>query len=172
MKKNNTFQNFSVPGKRQIIFFRYLLISLEIMLFIIFNSEVKAQITPSISSSTKIVTEHLDWDMIKRNHNFGYTEQEIKKNFDYPLVYEYNYKGFAKELVKAPPASGIHPRVLFYKEDLPALRKKLTQTKPGQFSMDAIRKTLDQSISGPNATYGKIYEDAVNGIENPTITDV
>ncbi|MFP5039843.1 hypothetical protein [Parasediminibacterium sp. JCM 36343] len=126
----------------------------------------------SVPSSTIVKKEYLDWEMLKRNNNFGYTNEEIKKYFDYPQVFEYNYDGYAKELVKAPPAVGIHPRILFNAEDLPALRNKIAQTKPGKICMDGIRKALEDLILSPKAKYKDVYEDAAKGIENPAITNV
>jgi hypothetical protein len=140
-------------------------------ILILSASSLHAQ-TKSEVSSTKVVTERLDWKMIKANNNFGYTTEEIKKYFDQPQVFKYNYDGYASNLVKAPPAPGIHPRVLFYNEDLPSIRKNLEQTKPGKYAMDGIRKALTGYITGPNATYAKEYQDAANGIESPALPEV
>lgn len=114
----------------------------------------------------------LDAEMLKANGNFGYTPEDIQKLFGAPEIFTYDYTGFARELVKAPPAPGVHPRVLFYAEDLPALREKFVQTKPGKLAMDGIRAALTELITGPKAKFAKVYEDAANGVESPDLTNV
>ncbi len=42
--------------------------------------------------------------MLKANTNFGYTDKEISDSFSAPQICEYDYTGFARQLVKAPPA--------------------------------------------------------------------
>ncbi len=122
-----------------------------------------------LSAQIVNVSVPLDTEMIKANDNFGYTPEEIQKLFGAPEVFTYDYTGFAKELVKAPPAPGVHPRVLFYAEELPALREKFAKTKPGKLAMEGIRAALADLISGPQAKYAKTYADAVNGVANPDI---
>ena len=51
-------------------------------------------------------TERLDLKMVKENGNFGYTDEEIKKFFDFPLVYKYDFSGLAKNRILPPPAPG------------------------------------------------------------------
>jgi hypothetical protein len=115
----------------------------------------------------KTLVRYLDPNLLKRHQNFGYTEEEIRDYFNYPQKFEYNTTGMNLALIKPPPAPGVHPRVLFFPGDVPALRMKLSDTKPGKLQMDAIRKALQGLITGPNAKYAKLYEDAANGIETP-----
>jgi hypothetical protein len=118
------------------------------------------------------VTRYLDPNLLKRHQNFGYADEEIKDYFSYPQRFEYDTTGMALGLIKPPPAPGVHPRVLFYSEDLPALRGKLSETKPGKAQMDAIRKAIQDLITGPKARYGKLYQDAINGIGGKEMIEV
>ena len=118
------------------------------------------------------VTERLDMAMVKRHDNFGYTDAEIQKYFDYPQVFEYDATGLAPGAIKAPPPPGVHPRVLFHPDDLPALRRRLVETKPGKMQMDGIRAMLARDLTGPNARFGALYEGAARGDENPALLDV
>ncbi len=128
--------------------------------------------TPGADADHYTVVRHLDPDLLKRHQNFGYTDDEIKKYFNYGQQFEYDTTGMAKDLIKPPPAPGVHPRVLCYAEDLPALRKKLAESKPGKAQMDGIRKAIQDLITGPKAKYGKLYDDAANGTPTPGMTDV
>jgi hypothetical protein len=129
-------------------------------------------LAPLAHAQIETKSEPLDMEMVKANNNFGYTDEEIQKLFGAPEVYEYDYTGFAKNLVKAPPAPGVHPRVLFYEEDLSALREKFVKTKPGKLAMDGLRAGIEDLIIGPKAKFAKVYEDAVNGVANAEITNV
>ena len=51
---------------------------------------------------------------------------------------------FAKDRFHAPPAPGIHPRVYFNPEDLPAIRKRLTESQIGRVQMQGMRGMLLQ----------------------------
>jgi hypothetical protein len=112
-------------------------------------------------------TERLDLKMVKEHNNFGYTEDEIKTRFDYPLMYQFDFAGLAKNRIKPPPATGIHPRVFFNPEELPGLRQRLAETKPGKMVMDQIRAGLADCLTGPNAKFGAIYAAVARGEENP-----
>lgn len=126
----------------------------------------EAAAPPSIfQSGTYTVTEHLDMEMVKRHDNFGYSDEEIHKYFDYPQVFEYDATGIAPGRIKPPPAPGVHPRVFFYGEDLPELRRKLSESKPNKLQMDGIRAVLHKDLTGPKATYGAVYDAAARGEE-------
>ena len=73
--------------------------------------------------------------------------KKSEKYFNYPQVFEYDATGLAPGTIKAPPAPGVHPRVLFHPEDLPALRRRLDETKPGKMQMDGIRAMLTRKTS-------------------------
>lgn len=136
------------------------------------NSPGQAQLTPlkmakeQPNGDTCSLTEKLDLIMVKKHKNFGYTDEEINKYFNYPLVYQYNLKGLAKDRILPPPAPSIHPRVLFNSEELPDLRKRLADTKPGKMAMDLIRAGLTENLTGPEAKYKTLYEQAARG-EDP-----
>ena len=118
------------------------------------------------------VTERLDMEMVKRHANFGYTDEEIRKYFDYPQVFDFDADGLAAERLKAPPAPGAHPRVFFRADDLPALRRKLARTKPGKLQMDGIRTMLRKDLTGADAKFAALYDAAVRGDKKSEILDV
>ncbi len=117
------------------------------------------------------VTERLDMAMVRRHGNFGYTDEEIQKYFDYPQVFEYDATGQAAGAIKAPPPPGVHPRVLFHPDDLPGLRRRLAETKPGKYIMDGIRAMLTRDLTGPNARFGALYQAAARGQQDPGLLD-
>ena len=122
--------------------------------------------------TTSTGTETLDPAVLTRRTNFGYSPEEIKKLFGQPRTIAYDERGLAKDRLKAPPAVGVHPRVLFNPEDLPALRRRLAETTPGKLQMEAIRTTLTELITGPKAKYKDLYENAVKGVASPALAEV
>jgi hypothetical protein len=119
------------------------------------------------------LTERLDMAMVKRHDNFGYTDEEIAKYFDYPQVFEYDETGMAPGEIEPPPAPGVHPRVLFQERDLPALRAKLAGgSKAAKIEMDNIRSMLRDDLTGPMAKYGALYAAAIRGNGSPEMLDV
>ncbi|VGO16220.1 hypothetical protein PDESU_04811 [Pontiella desulfatans] len=109
------------------------------------------------------VQEGPDLDMIERNDFFGYTPEELAEQFHHTITLNYDFRGFDPQSVQAPPRPGVHPRVLFGPDELPALREKLKNTVPGQKAMAAIKKELDSNIrkEGSDTTQG--YQDLIAG---------
>jgi hypothetical protein len=118
------------------------------------------------------LTEHLDMDMVKRHNYFGYTPEEIEKYFNYPQRFEFDTTGLATDKVKPPPQPGVHPRVLFSPEDVPALRQKFINCRPAKLQFDAIKQMLARDLTGPTATYAELYAAAVNGERRPEMANV
>lgn len=133
---------------------------------------LEAQKPLNLPTGQVTVTDHLDWEMLKRKQYFGYTEQEIKKWFDVPLQYDYDYAGYASALVKSPPPAGVHPRVAFYEEDLPALRTKLSTTDYGMASMNAMRTFLNKKLTGANADFVQAYNNLIAGNQDPKLSNL
>jgi hypothetical protein len=127
---------------------------------------------PAAHAGPSTETERLDMEMVRRHGNFGYSDEEIRKYFDYPQVFEYDATGLAPDRIKAPPAAGIHPRVLFHPDDLPALRRKLSESKPGKLQMDGIRAMLTKDLTGPGARFGPLYDAAIRGQGKPEMLEV
>ena len=96
-------------------------------------------------TSIRRSVEPLDGEMLKQHSNFGYSPEEIEKYFAAPRVLEFYDAGLARDRIQAPPAPGIHPRVLFGPDGLPALRKRLTAIKPAKMQMDGIRAMLQRA---------------------------
>ena len=117
-------------------------------------------------------TESLDLDMLRRNRNFGYSDEEITKYFNHPQTFEYDTTGLAAGRLEAPPAPGVHPRIWFTSADLPALRKKLAESKPAKMRMDGIRAKLRKDLTGPSATFAALYDAAARGEGGPDLLKV
>jgi hypothetical protein len=80
----------------------------------------------------------------------GYTAEEIAKYFPpiekWPITPKPGKlaAGFAADRFKAPPKPGIHPRVYFGPDEIPAIRKRLKETHVGRLQYLAIRGRLLQ----------------------------
>ncbi|MFC1806338.1 hypothetical protein ACFL09_05090, partial [Planctomycetota bacterium] len=81
----------------------------------------------------------------------GYTPEEIRTYFTpierWPVEPKPGKLSdtFARERFKAPPKPGVHPRIYFGPEDLPAIRKRLEETQVGRLRMAGIRGRLLQA---------------------------
>lgn len=79
--------------------------------------------------------------------------------------------------VSPPPAHGIHPRVYFNAEDLPAIRSRLANTAVGQESMKMIRLYTDFLRNGRSIAWDskpssfKLMPDGSNRIGNAGLYD-
>ncbi|MEM1108936.1 MAG: hypothetical protein AAGH99_09640 [Planctomycetota bacterium] len=76
-------------------------------------------------------------------------------------------QGFAAERFNPAPAVGVHPRVLFGPKDLPGIRQRLKSTKAGQVIWANVNKVLEKDLTGPNAKFGRLYDDLAAGKEVP-----
>ena len=122
-----------------------------------------------VDAQVETITEKLDIKMVGQHDNFGYSNEEIAKYFSAPLSYQYDYTGLAKDRIKSPPAPGIHPRVLFNPEELPDLRKRLAETKPGKMVMTRIRAGLAENLTGTKAKFGAFYNQVASGKHTPDL---
>jgi len=80
----------------------------------------------------------------------GYTVQEIEKYF--PPIEKWILtpavgglaSSFASDRFKAPPKPGIHPRIYFGPDEIPAIRRRFKDTHVGKLQYQAIRGRLLQ----------------------------
>lgn len=115
--------------------------------------------------------EKPDLEAIKRNDYFGYSPEDVAKYFMTPREFVYDLSGAA--IPTAPPPPGVHPRVLFGPDDLPAIRANLDATKPGRMIRENIRKITSDLLTGPNAKFGAQYAALIAGDETvPIHTEV
>ena len=136
------------------------------------TSEIKELIKPDTSLfdidfdgiGDRIVTvvEEADLDMIRRNKNFGYSDEELQK-FLGPISLKYDFSGFDKNSVQPPPPPGVHPRVLFGPDELPSIRENLSRTVPGKKIMAAIKKELNGNIRKDGSATTKGYQALIAG---------
>ncbi len=74
---------------------------------------------------------------------------------------EADLDGYASERFKPVPAPGVHPRLLFNPEDVPDLRRRVTETREGRAAMAVIRKHLRILTEEEWASTG--YQELVEG---------
>ena len=48
------------------------------------------------------IVEPLDMEMVKRNHNFGYSDEEIQKFFNVPLKITLDRSSMSRSLLNSP----------------------------------------------------------------------
>jgi hypothetical protein len=108
------------------------------------------------------VKEEADLEMIRRNKNFGFSDEEVQQFLE-PIYLKYNFSGFDKNAVTPPPPAGVHPRVLFGPDELPAIRENLSNTVPGQKVMAAIKKELDNNIRKKGSATTQGYQALIKG---------
>lgn len=105
----------------------------------------------------------LDKEMVQRRGNLGYTDEEIQTYFSAPLLLEIDRTGLNREMLKPPPPNGVHPRVLFNPEDLPAIRNRLERTASGRLVLSNIRKHVEKELRSPGGSVHDIYNQLVAG---------
>lgn len=68
----------------------------------------------------------------------------------------------------AVPATGVHPRIFFSPEDVPALRKRLTGTKRWIETEEQLKKTILNPESGDGQVFAKLASGDLAGLEFPS----
>lgn len=101
--------------------------------------------------------------MLQRRGNLGYTDEEIKTYFSTPLTLELDRAGLNREMLKPPPPPGVHPRVLFNPEDIPAIKDRLARTESGRLVISNIRKHTDKELRDPTRPSSALYNQLVAG---------
>jgi hypothetical protein len=71
--------------------------------------------------------------------------------------------GFAIDRLYHVPATGIHPRILFGPDDLPAIRQRLGDTEMGRSIMATIRANLADGIDKPGTNENICFTALVQG---------
>jgi len=74
-----------------------------------------------------------------------------------------DFSGFAKDRLSPVPAPGIHPRILFSPEDLPALRARLRDTEVGRKLTLRFHQRLAAAIGKPGTQGNLFYEALATG---------
>jgi hypothetical protein len=120
-------------------------------------------VSPYLGKDIKLSPIFLDADLLKRRNNFGYSDEEIKKYFSVPVNMTLDSTGLDRTFFKPPPAPGVHPRIFFNPEDLPALRDRLSNTGAGKAVMNDIRDHVTKTLTGDKATYAADYAKLANG---------
>ncbi len=115
-----------------------------------------------LGRDVRVLNIPLDQEMVRRNDNFGYPAPEILAMFSRPRRVVLDESGLDRSVIAPPPAPGIHPRVLFNPDDLPAIRSRLS-TPFGKAVMDGIRKGLSSQLTGPSAKFAAAYDKLAAG---------
>ena len=119
-------------------------------------------VAASSAVAADAIVEPVDMEMVKRHNNFGFTDEQIRTMFSRPLTVALDRNGLDRTMLKAPPAAGIHPRVLFNPEDLPEICARLQTTAAGKSVMAQIRKHLDRQL-GEKGEQRAMYDALVAG---------
>jgi hypothetical protein len=85
----------------------------------------------------------------------------VKKSVFSPHEIAVNYLDVQSPF-PAPPAPGVHPRILISPEELPVLRKNLSETACGRRAIGSIRVWLN-SISQEDGPLQKVFDGLVDG---------
>jgi hypothetical protein len=98
------------------------------------------------------------------------TPQQIQlfegKETVYPEVSRksYDLSGFdASVLGSKLPKAGVHPRIFFSENDIPAIRKRLNESNGGQKLLIEINEILNQTILSKTADEGVVFRKLVSG---------
>ncbi len=126
------------------------------------NGQVIPGAKDSIGQDLKTWDLPVDVELIKKRNNFGYTDDEIKKYFSASIQITLDETGLDRRLIKPAPPTGVHPRVFFNPEDLPAIRERL-KTASGKAVMDGIRNHIQDMLTGPSAKYAADYDKLAKG---------
>lgn len=152
----------------------YILLTLFLFIFI---ENLKATNIKIVSEKTKLhdldfrslkntllsQTDKADLEMIRRNDYFGYTEEEIQKHFSHSITHRYDFSHFNPSKVKKVPKPGIHPRVLFNPEEVPEIRKRLFETKPGIKIYSSIKKEIKNNLFNKGNKTSEGYQALIQG---------
>ncbi len=110
-----------------------------------------------------------DPEMIKRHRNFGYTDGELQKWFSAPVTMTLDETGMERSFITPPPAPGLHPRVIFNGDDLPAIRQRLSGSGAGKAVMGDIRAHLLKTLTGPTAEFRGDFDKLVAGDQTAAV---
>jgi hypothetical protein len=71
---------------------------------------------------------------------------------------DYDLGGFdAGALGSKVPPPGVHPRILFSPGDVPAIARRIQETRSGRRALDTTEKALSRTIWDPKSDEGKIF---------------
>ncbi|MFP5039823.1 hypothetical protein [Parasediminibacterium sp. JCM 36343] len=91
---------------------------------------------------------------------------EEGKETEWPVTpkSQYDYSGFNQSLLGSKvPAPGVYPRLLFSPEDLPMLRKHISENKTAQKSMAEIEILFKKTWFDPTTSDGKLFDKLASG---------
>jgi hypothetical protein len=71
--------------------------------------------------------------------------------------------GFAAAHLGKVPPPGVHPRILFGPDDLPDLRRRLTETATGRALAATLKKRIAEALRDPKLWGGALYEKLAAG---------
>eukprot|EP01079_Euglenida_sp_SAG-EU17-18_P002249 gene2249-3121_t len=101
------------------------------------------------------------------NQTFGYDRATLDNVFSVNPPLALAFDGVDYNKLKPPPPVGVHPRVLFYPEDLPSIKaairvsvahaNALPGTAQGQLVMTGIRDMLVSRLTGGVDSKGKVW---------------
>ncbi len=79
-------------------------------------------------------------------------------------VERYDLTGFDATILGSPlPPPGVHPRLMFSPQDVPAVAARLKGTKRGQQLLANTEAALNRTLWNPESDEGKVFEKLANG---------
>lgn len=92
----------------------------------------------------------------------GYSVAELQKYFP-PLPVAYDSAGLAEERLAPPPSPGIHPRIAFNPEDLPARRQAVATPSVASRVYQQLVATVARGLTGERARFRGLYDQLAAG---------
>ena len=88
-------------------------------------------------------------------------EQVLNGEYPFPpspaIPVREDASGLATARLSKVPAPGIHPRILLSPEDLPDLRRRLTETQTGKALSLTLTKRIDSALHNPKEWSSDLY---------------
>jgi hypothetical protein len=127
-----------------------------------------------INANGNIGTDKVVVEVYAAADNFGYTREALDQYATHDLEHEYDYTGFDFNRITAPPAVGIHPRILINPSERTDLLNRLTNTAPGIEVFTRIKNRLSNGLTGTglstipaqqpsNEDYNELFRQMASG---------
>lgn len=120
--------------------------------------------TAALAAETAAAEEGIVWGetAAETAARTGYTVAELQQYFP-PLPVAYETAGLAEGRLKPPPPPGVHPRIAFNPEDLPARRQAVATPSIAQKVYRQVVDGVARTITGERARLRGLYDRLAAG---------